>query len=63
MEKEIKITQVASTIGRIPAHRKTVRALGLRRIGHTVVQKDSPAIRGMITTVNYLLKVEDKMIF
>ena len=59
MEKEIKITQVASTIGRIPAHRKTVRALGLRRIGHTVVQKDSPAIRGMITTVNYLLKVEE----
>ncbi|UQZ89241.1 50S ribosomal protein L30 [Deltaproteobacteria bacterium Smac51] len=59
MEKEIKITLVRSTIGRIPAHRKTVRALGLRRIGHTVVQKDSPAIRGMINHVNYLLKVEE----
>jgi large subunit ribosomal protein L30 len=59
MEKEIKITQTGSTIGRIPAHRKTVRALGLRRIGHTVVQKDTPAIRGMINTVNYLLKVEE----
>ena len=59
MDKEIKITQVRSTIGRIPKHRRTVRALGLRRIGHTVVQKDSPAIRGMINAVNYLLKVEE----
>ncbi|MGL4209005.1 MAG: 50S ribosomal protein L30 [Candidatus Adiutrix sp.] len=58
MDKEIKITQVRSIIGRIPSHRRTVRALGLRRIGHTVVQKDNPAIRGMIATVNYLLKVE-----
>lgn len=59
MDKEIKITQVRSIIGRIPAHRRTVRALGLRRIGHTVVKKDSPAIRGMINSVNYLLQVEE----
>lgn len=59
MDKEIKITQVRSIIGRIPAHRRTVRALGLRRIGHTVIKKDSPAIRGMINTVNYLLQVEE----
>ncbi|MDL2260298.1 50S ribosomal protein L30 [Deltaproteobacteria bacterium OttesenSCG-928-K17] len=59
MDKELKITQVRSTIGRIPAHRRTVRALGLRRIGHTVTQKDGPAIRGMINTVGYLLKVEE----
>ncbi|MDR2945596.1 MAG: 50S ribosomal protein L30 [Candidatus Adiutrix sp.] len=59
MDKEIKITQVRSTIGRIPKHRRTVRALGLRHIGHTVVQKDSPAIRGMVDAVNYLLKVEE----
>ena len=59
MDKEIKITQVRSTIGRLPAHRRTVRALGLRRIGHTVVQKDSPAIRGMVNTVSYLVKVEE----
>lgn len=59
MDKEIKITQVRSTIGRIPKHRRTVRALGLRRIGHTVVQKDNPAVRGMINAVNYLLKVEE----
>jgi large subunit ribosomal protein L30 len=59
MDKEIKITQLRSLIGRLPRHRRTVRALGLRRIGHTVVQKDSPAIRGMINSVNYLLKVEE----
>ncbi|MDR1044930.1 MAG: 50S ribosomal protein L30 [Candidatus Adiutrix sp.] len=59
MDKEIKITQVRSLIGRLPRHRRTVRALGLCRIGHRVVQKDSPAIRGMINSVNYLLKVEE----
>ncbi|MDR1921515.1 MAG: 50S ribosomal protein L30 [Candidatus Adiutrix sp.] len=59
MDKKLKITQVRSTIGRIPGHRRTVRALGLRRIGHTVVQNDNPAIRGMIAAVNYLLKVEE----
>ncbi len=59
MEKEIKITQVRSIIGRIPAHRRTVKALGLRRIGHTVTKKDSPAIRGMINAVCYLVKVEE----
>jgi len=59
MDKEIKITQVRSTIGRIPAHRRTVRALGLRRIGHTVVKKDSPAIRGMVNAVSFLLRVEE----
>lgn len=60
MDKEIKINQVRSTIGRLPAHRRTVKALGLRRIGHTVVQKDNPAIRGMINTVSYLLKVDEQ---
>ena len=56
---EIKITQVRSTIGRKPAHRRTVKALGLKRIGHTVIQKDTPAIRGMINSVFYLVKVEE----
>jgi large subunit ribosomal protein L30 len=36
-----------------------LRALGLRRIGHTVLHNDTPAIRGMVNTVNYLLKVEE----
>ena len=56
---EIKITQVRSVIGRLPRHRRTVKALGLRRIGHTVTQNDTPAIRGMIRSVSFLVKVEE----
>ena len=59
MANEIKITQVRSLIGRLPKHRRTVRALGLKRINHTVVQKDTPEIRGMIKQVGYLVKVEE----
>jgi large subunit ribosomal protein L30 len=59
--KKIKITQVKSTIGRIPTHRRTIRALGLRRIGHSVIQQDGPAIRGMVDQVGYLLKVEESL--
>ena len=56
---KIKVTQVRSTSGRKPVHRRTVRALGLRRIGHSVVHTDNPAIRGMVTQVGYLLRVEE----
>jgi large subunit ribosomal protein L30 len=59
MTKSFKITQKKSIIGRKPNHRLTVKALGLRRIGHTVTQADSPAIRGMIKKVSYLLTVEE----
>ena len=44
----IKVTLVKSTIGRIEAHKATVKGLGLRRIRHTVEVQDTPAIRGMI---------------
>ena len=54
----IKVTLVKSVIGRIESHKATVRGLGLRRMNHTVVLQDTPAIRGMINTVGYLLKVE-----
>lgn len=54
----IKVTLVKSVIGRIEAHRATVKGLGLRRMHHTVELQDTPAIRGMINAVNYLLKVE-----
>jgi large subunit ribosomal protein L30 len=52
------VTLVKSTIGRIQAHKATVTGLGLRRMHHTVQLQDTPAIRGMINTVGYLLKVE-----
>ena len=54
----IKVTLVKSVIGRIEAHRATVKGLGLRRMHHTVELQETPAIRGMINAVGYLLKVE-----
>ncbi|MDR1872678.1 MAG: 50S ribosomal protein L30 [Deltaproteobacteria bacterium] len=59
MSKSLKITQVKSVVGRLPNHRRTVRALGLKRIGDSSTQPDNPAIRGMIATVGYLLRVEE----
>lgn len=59
MAKMIKITQVRSSIGRLPKHKLTLRGLGLRKIGHTVEREDTPAIRGMINQVYYMLKVEE----
>jgi len=56
--KTIKVTLVKSTIGTMRAHRATVRGLGLRRLNHSVEVADTPAIRGMINRVNYLLKCE-----
>ena len=54
----LKVKLVRSLIGRIEAHKATVRGLGLRRMHHTVEVQDTPEIRGMINAVSYLLKVE-----
>lgn len=59
MVKTIKITQVRSSIGRLPKHKATLIGLGLRRIGHTVEREDTAAIRGMINLVSYIVKVEE----
>jgi len=56
---KIKIRLVRSTIGQIPKHRATVRSLGLRKIGSSTVQEDSPAIKGMVRSVSHLVEVED----
>lgn len=55
----VRVTLVRSTNGTIGKHRETVRGLGLRRMNHTVELEDTPAIRGMINKVNYLVRVED----
>lgn len=55
--KRIQVTLTRSTIGRLPKHKETVRGLGLRRIGHTVELEDTPAVRGMINKVNYMVSV------
>ncbi|GAA0699191.1 50S ribosomal protein L30 [Marinobacterium maritimum] len=57
MANTIKVTLVRSTIGRLPKHIQTVKGLGLRRIGHTVELEDTPAVRGMINKVNYMVRV------
>ena len=57
-DKKIRVTLVKSLIGTKQPHRATVRGLGLRRIDHTVELEDTPAVRGMINKVSYLLKCE-----
>jgi len=58
--KTVKVTLVKSVIGTKKSHRATVLGLGLRRIRHTVMLEDTPAVRGMIAKVDYLVKVEGK---
>ena len=53
------IKQKQSVIGSKPSHRSTIRRLGLKRINDTVVQEDSPAIRGMISLVKHLIEVKE----
>jgi large subunit ribosomal protein L30 len=55
---KLKITQVRSTISRLPKHRRTIKALGLGRIRKTVIHEDTPQIRGMIRSVAHLVRVE-----
>lgn len=58
-KKTLKITLTRSPIGYSKRQKGTVRALGLRRMNHTVEHEDSPVIRGMIAKVSHLVKVED----
>ena len=55
----LRITQLKSDIGTKPVQRATLRALGLRKIRHVVVQNDSPQSRGMIKKVVHLVAVEE----
>ena len=56
----LKITLVKSTIGAVPKHKKTVEALGLRKLNKTVVLPDNDATRGMVSQVRHLVKVEEE---
>ena len=55
----LKITLVKSTIGAGPKNKKTVEALGLKKIGASVERPDNKAVRGMIQQVRHLVKVEE----
>ena len=56
---KITIKQVRSKNGRRASQRRTLRALGLRRIRDTVTHEDTPQIRGMINKVSHLVEVEE----
>ena len=56
---ELKVTLVKSTIGAVPKHKKTVEALGLKKLNKTVILPDNAATRGMVQQVKHLVKVEE----
>ncbi|MFY9213873.1 MAG: 50S ribosomal protein L30 [Tissierellaceae bacterium] len=56
---KIKIKLVKSPIGKPETHKKTIEALGLKKIGQVVEKNDTPQIRGMIHQVNYMVEVID----
>jgi len=59
MSDKLKVTLVKSTIGAIPKHKKTVEALGLRKLQSSVEMPNNPAVKGMISQVKHLVKVEE----
>jgi large subunit ribosomal protein L30 len=59
MDKKIVIKLVKSTIGRKPKHVLIAKLLGLTKMNSTVIHNDTPAIRGMVNTIDYLLHVEE----
>ena len=59
MAEKLKITLVKSTIGAIPKHKKTVEALGLKKLNKTVELPDNAATRGIVAQVKHFVKVEE----
>lgn len=59
MAKKLKVTLMKSPIGTGRRHQACVKGLGLRRIRHSVEVNDTPAIRGMINKVSYLVSYEE----
>ena len=59
MADKLKVTLVKSPIGCVPKHRRSVEALGLKKVNKTVELPDNAAVRGMVNQVSYLVKVEE----
>ena len=59
MAEKVNITLVKAPIGAIPKHKKTLEALGLKKVNKTVEMPDNACVRGMIKQVNHLVKVEE----
>ena len=58
-DKKLKVTLIKSTIGAVPKNKKTIEALGLKKLNKTVEMPDNSAVRGMIQSVRHLVKVEE----
>ena len=58
-EKKVKITQIKSAIGYRHQAKDTLKALGINKLNGSVIKSNSPAIQGMINSINHLLKVEE----
>jgi len=56
---KLKVTQIRSAQDKGRKQRGTIRALGMKRVGHSVIHEDRPEIRGMITAVSHLVTVEE----
>ena len=59
MADKLRITLVKSPIGAVPKHRKTVEALGLRKLNKSVEMPNNAAVQGMVKQVSHLVKVEE----
>lgn len=58
-KRQLKITQIRSGIGAIEPQKRTIKALGIKKMHASVVHKDTPAIRGMLLRVKHLVRVEE----
>ncbi|HZK42958.1 MAG TPA: 50S ribosomal protein L30 [Syntrophomonadaceae bacterium] len=59
MAKQMKVTLIKSSIGCPETQKATIKSLGLRKINHSVIKKDSPEIRGQVNKIRHLVKVEE----
>ncbi len=57
--KKVRVTLVKSPIGYTEVQKRTVRALGLRRLNQTVEHTDTPALRGMLQSIVHMIKIEE----
>ena len=60
MAKTLKVKQTKSAIGRLPTHKATLTGLGLRKIRHVRELEDTPAVRGMINRVFYMVEIVEE---
>ena len=59
LEKKVRITQIKSAIGYRHLAKDTLKALGIKKMNSSVIKVVSPAIEGMIASINHLIRVED----